>query len=95
MADTSFRGIDGRSSADGPVDISNPFGGTRSQAALQRLYKPVGPQLPKDMALDPKEDIGLHDATPTPSGDAVIVDVPAADHAPGAPKPAPEEPKAE
>lgn len=86
MADTSFRGLDGRSSADGPTDIANPFGGTRSQAALQRLYEkpPAKPLSPQEMVLDPKTDIGLHDATATPSGDAVIVDVPSPKDAPGA-----------
>ena len=94
MADTSFRGLDGRSSADGPADVANPFGGTRSQAALERLYHPPGPQLPKDMTVDPKMDIGLHDATATPTGDAVTVDVPARQDAPGAVA-GPPEPKKE
>lgn len=97
MADTGARGLDGRSSADGPADIQNPFGGTRSQAALQRMYaKPSGKEIkPLDLPMGVKSDIGLHDATATPQGDAVTVDLPEPALAPGVPKAAPSAAKAE
>lgn len=80
MADTSFRGYDGRSSADGPVDVQNPFGGTRSQMAVERMFakQPAGPENPQNLPVGPKTDIGLHDATPVPMGDSVTVDIPPA-----------------
>ena len=86
MSDTSWRGSDGRSSADGPVDVQNPFGETRSQAALKALYaKPTGLAVkPMDMPLGVKSNISLGSPTPTPRGDSMTVDVPARHLLPGA-----------
>jgi cytochrome c oxidase subunit 4 len=86
MSDTSWRGHDGRSSADGPADVKDPFAETRSQAALKRLYeKPGAKEVPmSEQVVGAKTDIGLHEPTPVPAGDAVTVDVPSAHDAPGA-----------
>lgn len=89
MADTNMRGRDGRSAGDGPADIANPFGETRSQAAMKKLYeKPGGKEVPMaERSVGAKVDIGLHDASPVPViGDAVSVDVPSLTMLPGAPK---------
>jgi cytochrome c oxidase subunit 4 len=92
MSDTAWRGYDGRISADGPADVKDPFAETRSQAALKRLYeKPAkgAKEIPiKDWPPEPKTDVGLHEATPGPTGEAQIVDVPAIQDAPGAVRPA-------
>jgi len=90
MSDTSYRGLDGRSAADGPADIKDPFAKTRSQAALEKMYaKPSDKKEDiQSEAVGPKTDIGLHDATPQPMvGTAMIVDVPPAAEMPGATPP--------
>jgi cytochrome c oxidase subunit 4 len=88
LADTGYRGHDGRVAADGPSDIQNPFAETRSQAAMKKLYeKPGGKEVAmQDRPVGPKSDIGLNDATPLPGGEAVTVDVPKAHLLPGAPR---------
>jgi cytochrome c oxidase subunit 4 len=99
MADTGFRGHDGRTSSDGPVDVQNPFGGTRSSMAVQMMYEKPKPGAlevkPMDMPLGVKQDINLYVPTPTPAGDTTTVDVPAVSMAPGAPHKAETEHKAE
>ena len=60
----------------------------RGHQFVKRIDTPASrvskPENIKEMPIGPKMDIGLHAATASPTGEAVTVDVPPADEAPGA-----------
>ena len=62
LIDTGERGLGGRTSADGPADVANPFGGTRSEEEIKAKFAPA-----KENAEGPKHNAHETAATPEPA----------------------------